>query len=78
MDFSRRLNSLGKVCRIISDPNRTAFIALVLYDSGFFSYIVSVEGLYVGDKVYSGTILEEGVYSLGSAFPLKCVTLFSV
>lgn len=78
LDFSRRLNLFGKIYKIICDPNRTAFIALVLYDSGFFSYILSAEGLCAGNRVFSGMALEEGIFSVGSAFPLKYVPLFNI
>lgn len=78
LDFSRRLNLFGKIYKIICDPNRTAFIALVLYDSGFFSYILSAEGLCAGNRVFSGMALEEGIFSVGSAFPLKYVPLFNM
>jgi len=78
LDFSRRLNLFGRVYKIVSDPNRTAYVALIFYDNGLFSYVLSVDGLFVGARVFSGTVLNDNIFSLGSAFPLKYVPLFSI
>ena len=40
--------------RIEYDPNRTAFIALIKYDDGVFSYILAPNNLKEGDRVISG------------------------
>ncbi len=40
--------------RIEYDPNRTAFIALIVYTDGEKAYIIAPQRLNVGDKVVSG------------------------
>lgn len=54
IDFARnKYNMEANVERIEYDPNRTAFIALIKYDDGEFSYILAPQKLSVGDKVIS-------------------------
>lgn len=54
IDFRRdKLNIEAKVERIEYDPNRTAFIALVKYNDGEFSYILAPQKLSVGDEIVS-------------------------
>ena len=55
IDFYRRIDSYGILYKIIKDLNRTAFLAGIIYDNGLFSYIISTEGLKIGDKIYSGS-----------------------
>ena len=43
----------AKVERIEYDPNRTAYIALIKYEKGDFSYIICPQNLAVGDVVVS-------------------------
>ncbi|MDR0631924.1 MAG: 50S ribosomal protein L2 [Holosporaceae bacterium] len=54
VDFVRnKVDVDGVVERIEYDPNRTAFIALIKYTDGEFSYITAPQKLSVGDKVVS-------------------------
>jgi large subunit ribosomal protein L2 len=54
VDFKRdKVDVAATVERIEYDPNRTAFIALLKYDDGIFSYIIAPSKLSVGDKVIS-------------------------
>jgi large subunit ribosomal protein L2 len=54
IDFKRdKVDIAATVERIEYDPNRTAFIALLKYDDGIFSYITAPSKLNVGDKVIS-------------------------
>lgn len=54
IDFKRQLyNDSGSVLNIEYDPNRSAFIALIQYDSGALSYILAPQNLKKGDKVES-------------------------
>jgi large subunit ribosomal protein L2 len=54
VDFKRRkLDVPAKVERIEYDPNRTAFIALIRYADGEYSYILAPQRLAVGDEVVS-------------------------
>ncbi|MFK8103319.1 MAG: 50S ribosomal protein L2 [Saprospiraceae bacterium] len=55
IDFKRDRDLVkAEVLTIEYDPNRTAFIALVQYEDGEKRYILSPDGLKVGDSVVSG------------------------
>ena len=54
IDFKRqKLDVVATVERIESDPNRSAFIALIKYEDGTLSYILAPYGLKAGDQVVS-------------------------
>ncbi len=54
IDFKRdKLDIPAKVVRIEYDPNRTAFIALVVYADGEKRYIIAPENIKVGDTIIS-------------------------
>lgn len=54
IDFLRDKKDVEAVVdRIEYDPNRTAFIALIKYTDGQYSYIIAPQRLAVGDKVVS-------------------------
>jgi large subunit ribosomal protein L2 len=54
VDFKRDKAGTATVMSIEYDPNRTARIALVLFEDGIKRYIVAPNGVTVGDKVESG------------------------
>ena len=55
IDFKRNKDGIpAKVERIEYDPNRSAFIALVLYADGERRYIIAPKNLNVGDEILSG------------------------
>src|SRR5574344_1672584 len=55
IDFKRNKDGIpAKVATIEYDPNRTAYIALVVYADGEKRYIIAPLGLKVGDVVVSG------------------------
>src|ERR1700753_4209238 len=55
VDFKRNKDGiLAKVERLEYDPNRSAFIALLLYADGERRYIIAARGLKAGDEVISG------------------------
>lgn len=59
VDFARNKDDIyATVERIEYDPNRTAFIALIKYSDGEYSYILAPQRLAVGDKVISGNKTE--------------------
>lgn len=79
IDFYRRLNLFGYVYKIIYDPNRTAYVGLIFYENGLFSYIVLSDNVNIGNKIYSGNrYLNIDCNSQGSALSLKDIPLFSV
>jgi large subunit ribosomal protein L2 len=56
IDFRRSKHGVSaKVERIEYDPNRTAYIALVVYKDGEKRYILAPQRLGVGDTVVAGT-----------------------
>ena len=77
IDFKRdRYEVEAKVERIEYDPNRTAFIALVKYNDGIFSYILAPHKLAVGDKIMSSRNLID--VKIGNAMPLGVIPIGSI
>ncbi len=73
IDFKRNKTEIvGRVEYIEYDPNRTAFIARIVYLDGERKYILCPEGLKKGDKVISG--LKTDVKP-GNAMPLASIPL---
>ncbi|MBS9335535.1 50S ribosomal protein L2 [Fructobacillus sp. M1-13] len=69
IDFKRvKDGKFATVTAIEYDPNRTANIALVVYEDGIKSYILAPKGLKVGDKIQSGS---DADIKIGNALPLK-------
>ncbi len=55
IDFKRDKEGIpAKVTTIEYDPNRTAFIALLVYADGEKRYIIAPDKIKVGDKILSG------------------------
>jgi len=82
IDFYRRINSFGKILKILSKIYISGFLGLILYDNGLAGYILLSEGVNLNDIIYSGitannTVLLNNKF-LGWALPLKNITLFSV
>lgn len=68
VDFKRStLDVLSRVDSIEYDPNRSANVALLVYKNGKRCYILSPEGLKVGDKIQSGSGI---LPKIGNALPL--------
>ncbi|NRA64418.1 MAG: 50S ribosomal protein L2 [Pseudobacteriovorax sp.] len=73
IDFKRnKLNIPGKVEYIEYDPNRTAFIARILYIDGERRYILAPDGLKKGDPVITA---EKVDVKPGNATSLKNIPL---
>ena len=63
IDFKRdKFDIEAKVERIEYDPNRTAFIALVKYVDGTYSYILAPHKLAIGDSIISSKNLSQIEY----------------
>ena len=73
VDFKRRKSGVkARVERIEYDPNRTANLALLVYEDGERSYILHPRGLNVGDVIESGSGSDIRV---GNALPLAEIPL---
>jgi len=71
IDFKRDKRGIeGTVDSIQYDPNRSCYIALIVYPDGEKRYILAPEGLKVGEKVASGPEVE---VKIGNALPLKAI-----
>ena len=69
IDFKRNKDGIpAKVVTVEYDPNRTAYIALVVYADGEKRYIIAPVGLKVGDVIVSGA---DADIKVGNALPLK-------
>jgi large subunit ribosomal protein L2 len=76
IDFKRNKDGVpAKVATIEYDPNRTAYIALVVYADGEKRYIIAPVGLKVGDVVVSGA---DADIKVGNALPLKNIPVGTV
>ncbi|MGG7079417.1 50S ribosomal protein L2 [Clostridium sardiniense] len=68
IDFKRNKDGIpANVATIEYDPNRSAYIALVVYADGDKRYIIAPAGLKVGDKIVSGA---DADIKPGNALPL--------
>ncbi len=69
IDFKRNKDSIpAKVATVEYDPNRSAYIALVVYADGEKRYIIAPVGLKVGDAIVSGV---DSDIKPGNCLPLK-------
>jgi len=76
IDFKRDKHNIpGKVTSIEYDPNRTAYIALLVFADGEKRYIIAPTGLKVGMTLQSGP---EAAPELGNALPLSSIPLGSL
>ena len=70
VDFKRvKFDVVGTVERLEYDPNRTAFIALVIYEDGEKAYIIAPQRLAAGDKVISS--MQTVDVKPGNSMPLE-------
>jgi large subunit ribosomal protein L2 len=76
IDFRRDNHGVrGRIESVEYDPNRSARIALVVYDNGERRYILAPEGLKVKDTVVSGP---EADIRVGNALPIRNIPLGTV
>ncbi|CAG8455098.1 21697_t:CDS:1 [Gigaspora margarita] len=74
IDFKRypKDGIAGKVKSIEYDPNRNCFISLISYRDGSFGFILTPEGIKVGDIILSGTD-EKVPIKTGNNLPLSLI-----
>ena len=76
IDFKRTKDGVPAVVKSIEyDPNRSARIALLYYADGEKRYILTPEGLNVGDVIVSGP---EAAIQTGNALPLELIPLGTI
>lgn len=76
VDFKRtRFDISAVVERIEYDPNRTAYIALIKYDDGEYSYILAPQRLKANDRVVSGSKVD---IKPGNAMLLKNIPVGTI
>jgi len=76
IDFKRDKDGVvGRIERLEYDPNRSAHIALVLYQDGERRYILAPKGLEVGAEIMSGP---QSPIKTGNAMPLRQIPVGSV
>ncbi len=73
IDFKRTKDAVSSVVeRLEYDPNRTAYIALLLYKDGERRYIIAPKGIKKGDTIASGPDVP---IKSGNCLPLKNIPL---
>lgn len=73
VDFKRNKDDIEtRVASIQYDPNRSAFLALLVYKDGEKRYILAPNGLNVGDVLMSG---EKAEIRVGNCMPLANIPL---
>jgi len=78
IDFKRdKLDIIANVERIEYDPNRSAFIALLKYEDGVYSYIIAPHKVKVGDKVISSRKNEIDI-KLGNSMTLSSIPIGTI
>lgn len=76
IDFKRNKDGISaKVATIEYDPNRSAYIALVVYTDGEKRYIIAPVGIKVGDVIMSGP---DADIKPGNALPIKNIPVGTV
>ena len=76
IDFHREKDGMSAQVKSIEyDPNRSARIALVVYEDGEKRYIIAPNGLKVGQKIMSGSQASPDV---GNAMPLADLPLGTI
>jgi len=71
IDFKRNKDGVeAKVAGVEYDPNRSANIALLVYLDGEKRYILSPDGLKVGDRISSG---DQAEIRTGNSLPIKLI-----
>ncbi len=76
IDFKRNKDGIpARVATIEYDPNRSAYISLVVYADGEKRYIIAPVGLKVGDVIVSGP---DADIKVGNALPLKNIPVGTV
>jgi large subunit ribosomal protein L2 len=76
VDFHRNKDGITATVKSIEyDPNRSAFIAKVIYQDGEKRYIIAPQGLKVGQVIESGASIAP---EIGNTLPLSAIPLGTI
>nr|BET44524.1 MAG: 50S ribosomal protein L2 [Candidatus Aschnera chinzeii] len=76
IDFKRNKDNINAIVkRIEYDPNRSANIALVMYNDGEYRYILSPKNLRAGNKIESGINV---AIKIGNCLPVKNIPVGTI
>lgn len=76
IDFKRNKDGIPAVVeRLEYDPNRSANIALILYQDSERRYILAPKGMQIGDQIQSGI---DAVIKIGNALPMRNIPVGSI
>lgn len=76
VDFKRNKDGIPAIVeRLEYDPNRSAFLALLLYADGERRYMIAPQGVKAGDQVVSG---KNAAIKAGNCLPLNSIPVGSV
>jgi large subunit ribosomal protein L2 len=76
VDFRRNKDDiLGRVERLDYDPNRTSFLALVLYADGERRYIIAPKGVKAGYELLSGS---QSPIKVGNCLPIRNIPVGTI
>lgn len=74
IDFRRDILDVPATVQAIEyDPNRTAHLALVVYQNGEKRYILAPNGLAVGSKIIASNSATTNDYIVGNNYPLEII-----
>ncbi len=74
IDFRREILDVPATVEAIEyDPNRTAHLALVVYQNGEKRYILAPKGLAVGAKIIASNSATTNDYIVGNNYPLEII-----
>ena len=74
VDFKRsRLDQPARIQALEYDPNRSANLALIVYNDGVKAYILAPKGLKVGDTIVTSNKATTNDYTVGNNFPLAII-----
>jgi len=74
VDFKRAILDVpATVLAIEYDPNRSARLALVQYETSEKRYIIAANGMIVGDKVITSNKATTNDFNVGNNFPLSLI-----
>lgn len=77
IDYKRNKYDIEAIVKTIEyDPNRSSYISLLNYKDGVKKYILSINGLNIGDIIKSSNNLS--YFHLGYAAPLKIIPIGTI